>query len=111
MPEISVSQAEIIGLFLESVFYGIYLVSCPFCWLLLLRKGSRRQRSNEVNWIIVVASLVLFVIATLDLSLHLYQNMFAFVFYTGEGGAIEAFTISVSTGSWITLTRVSSDSF
>ena len=74
MPEISVLQAEIIGLFLKSVFYSIYLASCSFCWLLLLQTGSHWQQSNEVDWTMVVVSLVLFVIATLNLSLHLYEG-------------------------------------
>lgn len=47
-------------------------------------------------------------IATLDLSLHLYQNIFAFILYTGEEGAIAGFA-TVSSINWGGgLTRVTS---
>ena len=101
MPEIPFPEVQIIGLFLQSIFYGIYLVSCPFCWLALLRTASRWRQYNEVNWILIVVSCMFFVIATLDLFLHLYQNILEFIPYAGEG-------IPISGTNWTALVRVSS---
>lgn len=46
----------------------------------------------------------MFIVATIDLSFNLYHNIFAFVFFTGQGGAAAVFD---ELSSWVEVVRVS----
>ena len=100
-----VDVAQIVALFLESIFYGeylscfvvilyvtepsrtpgIYLVSFGMCMYLMLVKAPSRQGRRNV---FLVVALLLFVFATLDVVLLLVHVLHAFIWYHGPGGAI-----------------------
>ncbi|KAH8105363.1 hypothetical protein BXZ70DRAFT_520696 [Cristinia sonorae] len=89
-----IDVAQIVALFLESVFYGIYLVTFGLCVNVLLfskhtRPGGRRKHRFLSPFFLV--ALLLFIIATLDEALLLRHVLDAFVWYKGPGGAKEEF--------------------
>ena len=104
-----VDVAQIVALFLESIFYGeylscfvvilyvtepsrtpgIYLVSFGMCMYLMLVKAPSRQGRRNV---FLVVALLLFVFATLDVVLLLVHVLHAFIWYHGPGGAIGEFS-------------------
>ncbi|KIJ46937.1 hypothetical protein M422DRAFT_206169 [Sphaerobolus stellatus SS14] len=86
MSDLPVTETQLIGLFGESIAYGIYVVSLGFSANALLRKPEGWKRAREINWVMVIVSFLLFVIATLDVSLGLYNCINAFVLYKGPGG-------------------------
>ncbi|KAH8105362.1 hypothetical protein BXZ70DRAFT_1043500 [Cristinia sonorae] len=85
-----IDVAQIVALFLESVFYGIYLVTFGLCVNVLLfsehtRPGGDRKYRLLSPFFIV--ALLLFIIATLDEALLLRHVLDAFIWYKGAGGA------------------------
>ncbi|KAH7929997.1 hypothetical protein BV22DRAFT_1141549 [Leucogyrophana mollusca] len=90
--DIPITVADIAGFFVESVAFGIYLVSLGYCSASLFHSGARFKRAAELNWPMVIASLAMFVVSTLDLAMGLYRILLAFVQYTGPGGAEQILT-------------------
>ncbi|EJF60330.1 hypothetical protein DICSQDRAFT_137639 [Dichomitus squalens LYAD-421 SS1] len=84
-----IDVAQIVALFLESMFYGLYLVSFGMCMYTMLLKSRSRHRQRTV---FVVVALLLFIFATLDVALLLRHVLDAFVWYHGPGGAIGEFS-------------------
>ncbi|KAH8092471.1 hypothetical protein BXZ70DRAFT_875870, partial [Cristinia sonorae] len=84
--------AQIVALFLESIFFGIHIVTFGLCIHVLLfsrhtrPNGGRRYR--VLNPFFLVSSL-LFVIAAFDEGLSLRHVLDAFIWYKGAGGAKE----------------------
>ncbi len=50
------------------------------------RDGYLKSR-DRINWVMVVATLAMFTIATLEMAFGLRLNLEAFIYYTGPGGA------------------------
>lgn len=98
-----VTEAQLTALFLQSIFYGILLVTFGFSTRALFTYRGRLKRSKEINWLVVVVTFISLCIASLDLSLVYYGNMRAFVFYQGKGGPTAEFT---RISSWINITKV-----
>ncbi|KAJ7689589.1 hypothetical protein B0H17DRAFT_1066231 [Mycena rosella] len=73
---LSLPAAELALTFIASVMYGIYL---------------RWRHRSEINWIVVAVAAVMFVNATLNLSLNMNLFVGAFLLYTGPGGAEHVF--------------------
>ncbi|KAI0049447.1 hypothetical protein FA95DRAFT_1604415 [Auriscalpium vulgare] len=73
----------LIALFIESVFYGLYLVTFGISIRVLAFTKSFCQR--RICLLTVV--LLLFVVATLNIAFSLRHVLDAFVWYTGPGGA------------------------
>ncbi|KAM5540141.1 hypothetical protein V8D89_006281 [Ganoderma adspersum] len=84
-----IDVAQLVALFLESIFYGIYLVSFGMCMYLMLVKARSRRRKRNV---FLVVALLFFVFATLDVALLLRHVLHAFIWYHGPGGAIAEFS-------------------
>jgi len=88
--------AQLVGHFMESVFYGIHLTTFFSCMRALLWSNGRFKPFRLVNIKMFIASLLMFVIASLDITFHLRHNLEAFIWYNGP--AIEDFN---KTSSWI----------
>ncbi|KAF7332999.1 hypothetical protein MVEN_02406200 [Mycena venus] len=86
------TDAQSYGLFLESLFYGIYLVTCGFCLQTLFTTQNRLRRLRELNWPMVVVVFLLFGIATVDVVLQFYRNLHTFEIANGPADATEDFT-------------------
>ena len=75
---ISVFSAKVVGLFLEAIFYGIYLVTFGACLLPRTfheRDGPWRLRLPfwRLPWVIAVVTMALFLILTAHLSVGLIR--------------------------------------
>lgn len=98
-----ITEAQLTGLFVEAVVFGIHIVTFGFCLHALLTDNGRKKRWRDVQWVMVVVAVALFVIATFDLALGFYHNIKAFVFYTGQGGALAQF---INISDWINVCKV-----
>jgi len=101
--EFPITEAQLTGLFVEAVVFGIHIVTFGFCMHALLTDNGRKKRWRDVRWVMVVVAVALFVIATFDLALGFYHNIKAFVFYTGQGGALAQF---MNISDWINVCKV-----
>jgi len=98
-----IAEAQIVGLFGESVAYGIYTVTLSFCAVALLREHDSWKPARRTNWLMVVVGILLFCVATLDLTLGLSNTIRAFVFMTGPGGPLTDFT---NISNWVNVMKV-----
>jgi hypothetical protein len=80
----------------HTVFLGILLVSFFSCMRALLWSNGRFKPFRLMNIKMLIASLLMFIIASLDVTFHLRHNLEAFIWYNGP--AIEDFN---KTASWI----------
>ncbi|PIL34431.1 hypothetical protein GSI_03206 [Ganoderma sinense ZZ0214-1] len=85
-----VDVAQLVALFMESILYGIFLVSFGMCMYVMLVKTRSRRQGKRIVFFIV--ALLLFVFATLDVSIQLRHVLYAFIWYRGPGGAIGEFS-------------------
>ncbi|KIP07585.1 hypothetical protein PHLGIDRAFT_412673 [Phlebiopsis gigantea 11061_1 CR5-6] len=88
MADFPVDEAQIVALFMESVFYGLYLVTFGMCMYVMLVKGRSSARQRAV---FLAVALAMFAVASLDAVLLLIHVLDAFIWYRGPGGAIGEF--------------------
>ncbi|KAF9016261.1 hypothetical protein BDZ89DRAFT_1166345 [Hymenopellis radicata] len=99
-----ITEAQLLGMFLESVFLGFFLITFVQCIAILLRDTSRSgwRSLRSINWPMLVVAILLFVFATLDVALSVVHNIQAFVFYSGEDGPTGDFS---QISDWINIMR------
>jgi len=78
-----ITAAQIVALFMEAIFYGIYLVTFGSCMRVLLWKDGWFKRLAAINKTMVTTALLMMVFATLDVGLGLRHNLDAFVYTNG----------------------------
>ncbi|KAJ3564536.1 hypothetical protein NP233_g8234 [Leucocoprinus birnbaumii] len=100
---LSVKASHLVGIFLEVLFYGIYLATCCFCIPTLFMKGSREderwRRPSEIHWIMVTVFVLLFVICSFDVVIGYVHIFKAFI---RSGDTEKALS---SNSSWINIAR------
>lgn len=101
-----ITAAQTVAVFIESVLYGIYLVSLGYCLRALLFDPHSHglQWKKEINFVMLTVTLLLWVVSTLDLALGLRHNLEAFVYYSGPGGPTAVF---LEISSWINIMKAS----
>jgi hypothetical protein len=103
-----ITAAQLSGNFCETLFFGMYLVTCTFCARTLLITGSGREerwlRPHEIRWLMAAVALILFVILTFDTAIGLLHNFHAFV--KSDDPEEELLNIA----DWINIARVRSRS-
>ena len=101
MSKFPVDEAQLVALFMESVTYGIYLVTLGICAHVLFwdRQGLRQR----INWSMVTVVTLMAVFSTLDVALGLRHNLDAFIFYTGPGGPDGEFD---NISNWVNVMKV-----
>jgi hypothetical protein len=93
LPPFGISEAQIVGLWLETLFWGFFLITFFMCLrTLLFNEEDELKRKEHINWPMLMVALLLFVFATLDVILGFVHNLQAFIFYTGPGGSDAEFT-------------------
>ncbi|KAJ7452120.1 hypothetical protein B0H11DRAFT_2074364 [Mycena galericulata] len=103
MDNFPITEAQIVGLFLESVFWGFYLITFILCLRsLLFGSNWQLKRLSEINWAMLLVALAMCSFATLDVALGLMHNIEAFVLYTGPGGALEEFS---NISDWVNIMK------
>ncbi|KAJ7835011.1 hypothetical protein B0H14DRAFT_2797489 [Mycena olivaceomarginata] len=65
---LSLSEAQLLGNWFETLTYGMYFVTCGFCArnLLCIGPEDRGRRPSEIRWFILSVGITLFVVATFD---------------------------------------------
>jgi hypothetical protein len=105
MEKFGISAAQIVGLWMETLFMGFYLVTCGFALRAFLwHDDGRFKRRSEINWISFITAICLCIVAVFDVALGLLHNIQAFIFYTGPGGSDEEFT---NISDWVNVMKVS----
>lgn len=100
MPVFPIDEAQLVALFMQSVTYGVHVVTFTICMWKLVKKFRSGQGSAHWPWTVI--AIALFANGTVDVSFNLYHNLIAFIFYRGNGGAEEEFTASTT---WLNLIR------
>jgi hypothetical protein len=104
-PPFSVSEGQLLGLFLESTFWGIHLLTYGACMkALFFDEDGFKPRSRRSPLMLFISS-ALFLVATICQSLLVYHNFEAFIRYKGAGGPEGRFT---EPNNWVNVVRVSS---
>ncbi|KAF7374543.1 hypothetical protein MSAN_00338900 [Mycena sanguinolenta] len=102
-----ITEAQLTGLYFETLGYGIYLVTCCLCartlfWIQQPERGGRLRRRSEIRWWLVSVFSFLFVASTFDDIIGLVHIILAFVKYKGPGGAKGELT---NIHEWINIVR------
>lgn len=102
-----IDEAQLVALFMESVAYGVYLVTLGQCLRILLwgsasRDGGLSLKRN-INWPMLIVALLLATFATLDVAFGLRHVLDAFIYYKGPGGAKAEFA---NISYWIQVMKV-----
>ncbi|KAH9913025.1 uncharacterized protein B0H18DRAFT_888962 [Fomitopsis serialis] len=95
-----ITEAQLVALFMESVSYGIHVVTfaqCMYTWFTV-----RHSRGTSKTWPWMFVAVILFAIGTLDVSFNLAHNIMAFVLYSGKGGAEYQFN---DMSNWVDVMR------
>ncbi|KAJ7893252.1 hypothetical protein B0H13DRAFT_2037510 [Mycena leptocephala] len=78
-----ITEAQIIGIYFETLTYGIYLVTCCFCaqilfWIPQSGGGERLRQRSEIRWLLVSIFCFIFVVNTFDDIIGLLHMILAF---------------------------------
>lgn len=98
-----VTEAQLTSLFLQSICYGVLVITFGFCLHSLLNRDGRLRKSSEIHWLMLGVTIFAFILSSFDLALNFYNNLKAFVFYTGKGGPIEVFS---KISDWVNVSKV-----
>ncbi|EPS96972.1 hypothetical protein FOMPIDRAFT_61202 [Fomitopsis schrenkii] len=103
MSSFPINLAQLVAFFMESVTWGIQIVTFTQCVWALFEAGKNEGGRRRVNMTLLTWAVALFVWGTLDISFAAYRNITAFVYYTGPGGSIEIFS---QISDYVTVLRV-----
>ncbi|KAH9921342.1 uncharacterized protein B0H18DRAFT_880272 [Fomitopsis serialis] len=98
----SIAEAQLIALFMQSVAYGVHVVTFSICIYTWFRRSSSSRTTASRIWLSV--AIAFFIIDTCDVSFILYHNLMAFVLpATASSGANVVFD---DTSNWVNLMRI-----
>lgn len=102
--DITIAEGQLIALFMQSIAYGVHLVTFVICVSTLLDRPNGRlhlMSSAYGPWLLI--AIALFVVGTIDVSFTFYHSLVAFIFYTGQGGAARVFD---DISNWVNVMKV-----
>ncbi|KZT68817.1 hypothetical protein DAEQUDRAFT_654769, partial [Daedalea quercina L-15889] len=80
-----IAEAQLTALFMQSVVYGIHIVTFTVCMYAWSGRHPVLHTSNCLPWMMV--TIALFIISTIDVCFNFYHNLIAFIFFMGPSGA------------------------
>ncbi|KAJ3847769.1 hypothetical protein EV368DRAFT_22862, partial [Lentinula lateritia] len=105
----SIDTAQIVALFMESVTYGVFLTTFVMCLHGLLYSPTHRFHLKpffKVNYRMLIAALLMFTFASLDVAFGLCHNIKAFVTLNRNGNDPEtAEEVFDDVGNWINVMK------
>jgi membrane associated rhomboid family serine protease len=104
----SATEVQLYALLLESIFWGVHIISLCFCLKVLLRTRSQWRRRPEISKVMLAVVLLMACIGTLDTFLTFAQNLKALVYYDGPGGPDAVYN---DTSGWMHLLGVCTSLF
>ncbi|KAJ6586261.1 hypothetical protein DFH09DRAFT_1431952 [Mycena vulgaris] len=103
MADFPITEAQLVGSFLESVFWGFYLITLVLCLrALLFNANFEFKKPTKLTWSMLAVMLMMGTIATVDVATGLLHNIQAFVLYKGPGGAAQEFA---NISDWVNIIR------
>ncbi|KAF7296895.1 hypothetical protein MIND_00921300 [Mycena indigotica] len=92
MPSTSLSQAEaqLYTLLVESIFWGLHVVSLVFCLRCLLRVEDRWKKAAEISKVMLCVVLLMACIGTLDLVMTMAANLNTLAARDGPGNSFNS---------------------
>ncbi|KAF8068864.1 hypothetical protein FPV67DRAFT_1448721 [Lyophyllum atratum] len=80
--------AQLVGVFVECIFYGIYLITFISSLKCILWSGPQRTWASRLtgNWLMSTVVLLMFIFSTLNLALGLVRLLQGLVYHTHPGG-------------------------
>ncbi|KAF8999416.1 hypothetical protein BDQ17DRAFT_1246613 [Cyathus striatus] len=102
MSVFSTTEAHIVGFFVQSILFGVFMVTVGFTGKALLLREGKLRKMHQINWILVGGEVTLCALSTLDIALALYHAILAFVLYKGPGGAANIYN---DISSWINILK------
>ena len=75
----------LLSLFLQSILYGVYLITCGSCAAALTRVNGRWRSRKELQWPFLLAGAFLLLNTTCYLCIQFHNCLEPFV-YTGSDG-------------------------
>lgn len=97
-----IDEAQI-GVFMEAVFYGIYLVTFVKCMKFLLWADGAFKPLYQLHYKMLVGALLMFIFGTLDVAFHLRHNLDAFVGAPNPQAVLDHFN---DTSNWINVMKM-----
>jgi hypothetical protein len=91
MSNFPVTEAQLVSLFTEAVFYGISVATFGECLRALVGNGHTFRASSLARRVFLVVTVIMFIVSTADIGLLLRHILDAFIFFKGAGGATEKF--------------------
>ncbi|KAJ7915795.1 hypothetical protein B0H13DRAFT_1999469 [Mycena leptocephala] len=78
-----ITEAQLTGIYFETLTYGMYLVTCCFCaqtlfWIPQPGGGERLRQRSEIQWLLVSIFCFIFVVSTFDDIIGLLHMILAF---------------------------------
>jgi hypothetical protein len=98
MAPLSAAASQLLAQLLESIFWGIYVVTLGFCLKALLRTQNRWKRPAEVSKSMLLVAILTGCVATFDLCLTFLMSLNTFVFSDGPEGLALDNTVG---GGWV----------
>jgi len=98
-----IDAAQIVGVFMESVFYGIFLVTFVSCMKTLLWKDGHVKPVRTMHYKMIIAAILMFIFATMDVAFHLQHNLDAFVGAPDHQAVLDHFN---DTSNWINVMKM-----
>ncbi|KAH9836692.1 uncharacterized protein C8Q71DRAFT_54513 [Rhodofomes roseus] len=95
-----IAEAQLTALFMQSIAYGVHVVTFAMCMYAWFWRHRRLRASNGWPWMAV--AVVLFILGTTDVCFNFYHNIVAFVLFTGPGGAESVFE---DISNWVNVMR------
>ncbi|KAJ6620665.1 hypothetical protein B0H10DRAFT_2021349 [Mycena sp. CBHHK59/15] len=84
--------AQVWGMFLQSVSYGMYLITCGFCFRVFLAPRPRQRRQSEPKWPMLTVFLLFLAQNTSSVIIHLHLTLHIMVTSSGLDEAAAAFS-------------------
>ncbi|KAH9913022.1 uncharacterized protein B0H18DRAFT_1216689 [Fomitopsis serialis] len=100
MGALPIAEAQLVALFMQSVTYGVHMVTFAICIYTWFSRSSSSWTSASRIWLSV--AIAFFVIGTCDVSFNLYHNLMAFVLPTASSGANTVFD---QASNWVNVIR------
>ncbi|KAF8639085.1 hypothetical protein AX16_010391 [Volvariella volvacea WC 439] len=100
-----IDAAQLVGLFMESIFYGtvlcIFLVTFFSCIRVLIHPENTFKQLHEINWKMMIAAILMFIFGTMDVAFGLVRNFDAFIHFDGD--PIDEFS---NTDNWVNVMKM-----
>ncbi|KZT69529.1 hypothetical protein DAEQUDRAFT_765372 [Daedalea quercina L-15889] len=91
MANFPIAEAELTALVLQSIAYGMHVVTFAACLYTWFYRPSDSNAGVAGRRLWMLVAMTFFFISTCSVSLNYYHNLVAFIFYRGPGGANEEF--------------------